>query len=113
MSGTHSDILYLSLKDTDELHACYMPFVKNGGLFIPSQKQFSIGDEVSFLLELMNEADKLPLTGKVVWVTPKETPDNRKQGVGVQFPPGSDHLTQRIESYLTGLLANGKHTHTL
>ncbi|OUS06363.1 pilus assembly protein PilZ, partial [Gammaproteobacteria bacterium 54_18_T64] len=78
MRGIRSGILNLSLKDADELYACYMPFVENGGLFIPSRKQFSIGDEVFVLLELMEEDDKLPLTGKVIWVTPKGTAGNRK-----------------------------------
>jgi len=113
MRGIRSGILNLSLKDADELYACYMPFVENGGLFIPSRKQFSIGDEVFVLLELMEEDDKLPLTGKVVWVTPKGTSGNRKQGVGIQFPPESTQVVQRIETYLAGLLSSGRSTNTL
>ena len=113
MRGIRSGILNLSLKNADELYACYMPFVENGGLFIPSRKQFAIGDEVFVLLELMEEADKLPLIGKVVWVTPKGTSGNRKQGVGIQFPPESSPLVQRIETYLAGLLSSGRPTNTL
>ena len=113
MRGIRSGILNLSLKDSDELYDCYMPFVENGGLFIPSRKQFSIGDEVFVLLELMDEADKLPLTGKVIWVTPKGTAGNRKQGVGIQFAPESTQVVQRIETYLAGLLSSGRPTNTL
>ncbi|MEZ0122092.1 MAG: PilZ domain-containing protein [Candidatus Reddybacter sp.] len=113
MRGIRSGILNLTLKDSNELYACYMPFVENGGLFIPSRKQFAIGDEVFVLLELMEEPDKLPLTGKVVWVTPKGTAGNRKQGVGIQFPAESAQLVQRIETYLAGLLSSGRPTNTL
>ena len=113
MRGIRSGILNLSLKDANELYACYMPFVENSGLFIPSRKQFAIGDEVFVLLELMEEPDKLPLTGKVVWVTPKGTSGNRKQGVGIQFPVESGPLVQRIETYLAGLLSSGRPTYTL
>ena len=113
MRGIRSGILNLSLKDANELYACYMPFIENGGLFIPSRKQFAIGDEVFVLLELMEEPDKLPLTGKVVWVTPKGTSGNRKQGVGIQFPAESGPLVQRIETYLAGLLSSGRPTYTL
>ena len=113
MRGIRSGILNLSLKDANELYACYMPFVENGGLFIPSRKQFAIGDEVFVLLELMEEPDKLPLTGKVVWVTPKGTSGNRKQGVGIQFPVESGPLVQRVETYLAGLLSSGRPTYTL
>lgn len=111
--GIRSGILNLALKDAAELYACYMPFVENGGLFVPSRKQFSIGDDVFLLLELMDEPDKLPLTGKVVWITPKGTSGGRKQGVGVQFPPESQQLTQRIETYLAGLMSSGRPTYTL
>ncbi len=113
MRGIRSGILNLSLKDVDELYACYMPYVENGGIFIPSRKQFALGDEVFVLLELMDEPDKLPLTGKVVWVTPKGTSGNRKQGVGIQFPAESGSLVQRIETYLAGLLSSGRPTNTL
>ena len=113
MRGIRSGILNLSLKDANELYACYMPFIENGGLFISSRKQFSIGDEVFVLLELMEEPDKLPLTGKVIWVTPKGTGGNRKQGVGIQFPEESGPLVQRIETYLAGLLSSGRPTYTL
>jgi len=113
MRGIRSGILNLSLKDVDELYACYMPFIENGGLFIPSRKQFAIGDEVFVLLELIEEPDKLPLTGKVIWVTPKGTSGNRKQGVGIQFPVESGPLVQRIETYLAGLLSSGRPTYTL
>lgn len=113
MRGIRSGILNLSLKDADELYACYMPFVTNGGIFIPSRKQFAIGDEVFVLLELMEEADKLPLTGKVIWVTPKGTSGNRKQGVGIQLPEESTQVVQRIETYLAGLLSSGRPTNTL
>lgn len=113
MRGIRSGILNLSLKDTDELYACYMSFVEHGGIFIPSRKQFSLGDEVFVLLDLMEEADKVPLTGKVVWVTPKGTAGNRKQGIGIQLPPESDQLVRRIETYLAGLLSSGRATNTL
>ena len=47
-----------------------MPFIKNGGLFIPTNKKYNIGDEVFMLLTLMDETEKLPVAGKIVWVTP-------------------------------------------
>ena len=33
-------ILSLTIKDKSALYAAYMPFIKNGGLFIPTNKWF-------------------------------------------------------------------------
>ena len=43
-------ILSLSIKDRQALYRSYMPFVSGGGLFVPSTKKFSLGDEVFLLL---------------------------------------------------------------
>ena len=36
MNGTKQGILSLTIKDKGALYAAYMPFIKNGGLFIPT-----------------------------------------------------------------------------
>ncbi len=81
--GIRNGILNLVLKDLNELHAAYMPFVKNGGLFIPSRRTYRLGDEVFFLLELMDEPEKIPMSGKVVCMTPKGVASYRWPGIGV------------------------------
>ncbi|MFN2350226.1 MAG: pilus assembly protein PilZ, partial [Thioalkalivibrio sp.] len=43
--STGQGILSLAIKDKNSLYAAYMPFVKNGGLFIPTQKPYKLGDE--------------------------------------------------------------------
>lgn len=107
-------ILHLNIKDKAVLYAAYMPFVKNGGLFIPTTKTYNLGDEVFMLLNLMDEKEKLPVAGKIVWVTPKGAQGNRAAGIGVQFSSqdGGD-ARRKIETYLAGLLASDKPTHTL
>jgi type IV pilus assembly protein PilZ len=111
--GIRNGILNLSIRDTDELYACYMPFIANGGLFIPTRKQFLLGDEVFVLLELMDEPEKIPLTGKVVWVTPKGVVTNRKQGIGIQLGEDSKPVVEKIETQLAGQLNSDRPTHTL
>ena len=44
--GTKNGILSLAIKDKAVLYAAYMPFVRNGGLFIPTKKEYELGDEV-------------------------------------------------------------------
>ena len=78
-------ILSLAIKDKSSLYAAYMPFVKNGGLFIPTNKTYKLGDEVFMLLTLMEETEKLPVAGKIVWITPPGAQGARVSGIGVQF----------------------------
>ena len=82
---TKQGILSITIKDRTVLYAAYMPFLRNGGLFIPTNKRFTLGEEVFVLLALMDEAEKIPITGTVVWVTPKGAQGNRQAGIGVQF----------------------------
>ncbi|MCG3170328.1 MAG: hypothetical protein CALGDGBN_01867 [Pseudomonadales bacterium] len=111
--GTRNGILSLTIKDKAVLYAAYMPFLQNGGLFIPTNKPYRIGDEVFMLLNLMEEPEKIPVAGKVVWVTPKRAQGNRASGIGVQFNGQDDTATRKIETYLAGALDSERPTHTM
>ena len=63
-------ILSLTIKDKNALYAAYIQFIKNGGLFIPTSKKYKLGDEVFMLLSLMDETERLPVAGKIIWITP-------------------------------------------
>lgn len=106
-------ILNLKIKDKAVLYAAYMSFVKNGGLFIPTNKAYKLGDEVFMLLSLMEEAEKIPVAGKVVWITPKGAQGNRAAGIGVQFAENEANVRNVIETYLAGALNSERPTHTM
>lgn len=107
-------ILSLTIKDKSALYAAYMPFVKNGGLFIPTNKAYQIGDEVFMLLTLMEEPEKIPVAGTIVWVTPKGAQGNRAAGIGVQFSDqDGGNARNKIETYLAGALKADRPTHTM
>lgn len=107
-------ILTLNIKDKSALYVSYMPFVKNGGLFIPTNKEYGLGDEVFILLTLMDSPERIPVAGKVVWVTPKAAQGQRVQGIGVQFSAQDGGATQnKIETLLAGALGADRSTHTM
>ncbi|HKJ77621.1 MAG TPA: PilZ domain-containing protein [Gammaproteobacteria bacterium] len=113
-TGRRQGILSLTIKDKSALYAAYMPFVKNGGLFIPTNKDYQLGDEVFMLLTLMEETEKLPVAGRVVWVTPRGAQGNRAAGVGVQFSEQDQGAARnKIETYLAGALKSDRQTHTM
>jgi type IV pilus assembly protein PilZ len=112
--GIQPGILTLNIKDKSALYVAYMPFIKNGGLFIPTNKEYRLGDEVFILLTLMDNAERLPVAGKVVWVTPRAAQGKRVQGIGVQFSVQDNGATQqKIESLLAGSLNADRPTHTM
>ena len=107
-------ILSLSILDKSALYASYMPFIKNGGLFIPTAKPYKLGDEVFMLLTLMDSKEKLPVAGRVVWITPKGAQGNKTAGIGVQFSELDKGATRmKIENQLAGALKSDRPTHTI
>ncbi|MGA0265088.1 MAG: PilZ domain-containing protein [Lysobacterales bacterium] len=108
-------ILSLSIKDRHALYGAYMSFVQGGGLFVQSTKRFKLGDEVFLLLTLMELEERLPIPGKVVWITPPGSQGNRRPGIGVQFAdtPDGVHARTIIESHLANLLSSDRKTNTM
>lgn len=111
--GGRNGILSLTIKDKAVLYSAYMPYLKHGGLFVPTNKPYNIGDEVFMLLNLMDEADKIPIAGKVVWITPKGAQGNRTAGIGVQFSEEDAVANSKIENHLAGSLTSDRPTHTM
>ncbi|MDN5869813.1 MAG: PilZ domain-containing protein [Nitrococcus sp.] len=113
-AGARQGILSVSITDKQTLYAAYMAYVKNGGLFIPTPKPYELGDEVFILLSLMDEAEKIPVVGRVIWITPRGAQDNRTAGIGLQFTDkdGGPART-KIETHLAGALDSERPTHTM
>ncbi|GAB3452878.1 PilZ domain-containing protein [Massilia terrae] len=125
MSGTPNDtsatqlprpsVLSLAIKEKAALYAAYMPFLKNGGIFVPTSKPYKIGDEIYLILTLMDDPTKFPIAGKVAWITPAGANNNKAQGVGVHFPAdeAGQRVRLRIEEILGAALRSSRATHTL
>jgi type IV pilus assembly protein PilZ len=112
--GGGQRILSFVINDKEALYQAFMPFIKNGGLFIPTTKHYELGDEIFLLLRLMDEPERLPVAGKVIWVTPKGAEGNKAIGVGIQFSDQDKGAARRkIEDYLAGMLSSERPTHTM
>jgi type IV pilus assembly protein PilZ len=108
-------VLSLPIKEKAALYAAYMPFLVNGGIFVPTAKSYKIGDDIYLILTLMDDPTKYPVAGKIAWVTPAGANNNKAPGIGVHF--SSDESGQRvrlrIEELLGAALASSRATHTL
>jgi type IV pilus assembly protein PilZ len=107
-------ILSYNIENKQELYGAYMPFLLNGGLFVPTKKQFQLGDEVLILLGLMGE-ERIAIPGKVAWLTPSGGRHTANSGVGVQFSDSAEgqQAQSTIVSLLAGMLDSDKPTRTI
>ncbi|MES2899363.1 MAG: PilZ domain-containing protein [Pseudomonadota bacterium] len=108
-------VLSLAIKEKAALYAAYMPFLKHGGIFVPTVKPYKLGDEIYLILALMDDPNKYPIAGKVAWITPAGANNNKAQGIGVHFPDDeTGHRAKlRIEEILGAALRSSRTTHTL
>jgi type IV pilus assembly protein PilZ len=106
-------IINHAIKDKAALYACFMPFVKGGGLFVPTARQCKLGEEVFVLLSLMDDPERIPLTGKVIWINPRQQ-GIRAAGIGIQLTgEEGDKARRKIETFLAGALQSDKPTITM
>lgn len=107
-------IMSLAIKDKGSLYAAYIPFVQGGGIFIPTNKSYKLSEEIFMLLTLMDETEKMPVVGKVVWINPAGAHGNCVAGIGVQFADKDGQAVRnKIETYLAGALKSDRMTHTM
>jgi len=85
VSNGQQHVFSFVIENRQALYAAFMPFIKNGGLFVLTTKRYRIGDEVFLLLRLMDESEPISIVGKIVWLTPAGAEGNRVVGVGIQF----------------------------
>lgn len=107
-------VISIAIKDKQALYMSYMPFVANGGLFVPTQKDYNLGDEMFLLVKIMDEIEPVHISGKVVWISPPGALGNRPRGVGVQFVGEDARATVNlIETKLGASVSLTRATHTM
>ena len=108
-------VIQLAIKEKAALYSAYIPLFKEGGVFIPTSREYQLGADVYVLMTLPDDTQRYPIAGKVAWVTPPRAAGNRTQGVGVRFPNDekSRLLKLKIEEILGAHLASERPTQTI
>ncbi len=76
----------IAFKTPEQMEEAYMPFLRHGGFFIPTEQPFNIGDELFIALTLPDNPDRRqPAAAKVVWINPPKVSGGRRPGIGVAF----------------------------
>lgn len=108
-------VIQLVFREKGALYAAYIPMFADGGIFVPTTRDYKLGDDVYLLLTLPEDPQRYPVAGKVGWITPANASGGRTQGVGVRFP--SDDKTKvlrvRIEEMLGTMTQSAKPTQTI
>ena len=114
-NAARPSVIQLAIKEKAALYAAYIPLFTEGGVFIPSARDYKLGDDIYVLLTLPEDTQRYPVAGKVAWVTPPRASGNRTQGVGVRFPNDekSRLLKIKIEEILGAHLASDRPTQTI
>lgn len=108
-------VVQLAIKEKAALYAAYIPLFQEGGIFIPTAREYHLGADVYVLMTLPDDTQRYPIAGKVAWVTPARAAGGRTQGVGVRFPADekSRALKLKIEEILGAHLSSDRPTQTI
>jgi len=114
-SAPRPSVIQLSIKEKAALYAAYIPIFAEGGVFIPTAREYALGDDVYVLLSLPEDMQRYPVAGKVAWVTPAKAAGGRPQRVGMGFPQyeKSRALKLKIEEILGAHMASERPTQTI
>ena len=108
-------MIQLVFKERAALYAAYIPVFSEGGLFVPTNREYKLGDDVYLLLTLPEDPQRYPVAGKIGWITPANASGGRTQGIGVRFP--TDEKTRvikiKIEELLGTSISSAKPTQTI
>jgi type IV pilus assembly protein PilZ len=114
-AATRPSVIQLVFRERGALYAAYMPMFSEGGIFVPTTRDYKLGEDIYLLLSLPDDPQRYPVAGKVGWITPAYASGGRTQGVGVRFPTDekSRALRARIEESLGTSISSVKPTQTI
>jgi len=108
-------VFTLVIRSKAALYAAWIPLLRGGGIFLPSNRPHALGEEVLVLLSLLDDPNKIPLQGHIAWINPAHSAGNRPQGIGVQLNDSevARELKKKVEGLLAGALQSSRPTHTI
>ena len=114
-AAARPSVIQLVFREKGALYAAYMPLFAEGGLFVPTTREYKLGEDIYLLLSLPEDPQRYPVAGKVGWITPANASGGRTQGVGVKFPSveKTRALKQKIDDALGTMLQSAKPTQTI
>jgi type IV pilus assembly protein PilZ len=114
-TGSRPSVIQLVFREKSALYAAYIPLFTDGGLFVPTTREYRLGEDIYLLLSMPDDPQRYPVAGKVAWLTPPNSSGARAQGVGVRFP--GDEKTRvlkiKLEEALGTTISSSRPTQTI
>ena len=118
MQAAHPDarkapaLVSVSIQEPLVLQRCYLPFFRHGGLFVPGNRPYQLGQRLFLILRLpappgvsgQGAGVVYATNATVAWLSPAQAQNGGRQGVGLHFDAGRQNLKRSLESLLKALL---------
>ncbi|WP_286261379.1 PilZ domain-containing protein [Thalassotalea atypica] len=105
--------LFIEFVSERDLYLSYMPFLKNGGLFVRTSESFELGDEIELDVQLPDSLENSTVKGNVCWLTPIGAQNGTPPGVGVSFVEDKENVKAQIEKSIARFLSSSDPTLTM
>jgi len=102
--------LYLEFVTEKDLYQSYMPFLKQGGLFVRTAELFDLGTEVLLEVILPDSLETSEIKGVICWLTPLGAQNGTPAGIGISFVEDPDNIKNQIEKAIARFLNSSEPT---
>lgn len=104
------------MADKKELYRSYMPFINGGALFIQFNEEITPakiqpGQKVFLVFSMLDNKQKIPIQGKVVWISKYGVVKGFGVALGDSAPMRA--LKENIENNITELMSKKEATYTM
>lgn len=96
-----------------DLYLAFMPFLKEGGIFVRTPRQYELGDEVELNVLLPDALEESVVHGEVCWLTPIGAQNGTPPGVGLTFLKDPEKVRHQIEQIIARHLNSSEPTLTM
>ncbi|AIA54881.1 Type IV pilus biogenesis protein PilZ [Acidithiobacillus caldus ATCC 51756] len=101
--STGARALSVVLRDAASVQRYFMPRIRGGGVLVETPNLLPMGTEVLLMISLPDNQPRAPVTGRVVWVTPRDNRDGYPAAIGIRFMNDRSGVLTRIQNILSGL----------
>ena len=64
-SAARPSVIQLVFREKSALYAAYMPVFSDGGLFVPTTREYKLGEDIYLLLSLPDDPQRYPVAGVI------------------------------------------------
>lgn len=91
--STEEKTIQHTFSDLLSLKRAFMPFVVEGGIFIPTQNDYQLGELIKATITLPESKHDYTFTGEIIWISPKSFQNHT--GIGITCNGDEGHAFEK------------------